>query len=341
MDGRLRRIGEMCLWALVIGAAVVAALWLAARLRLVVLPVLLALLLATMLAPPARELKRRGWPDGVAALTVLVLAVTVLGTVITLVVPPAIDEVDQLDVGVSGGIEEVQRWLAGGPLGLSDAQLADALDRLQGQVRSNVDALTREAVTGALVVAEVLTGLVLALVLLFFFLKDGRDMWRWLAGLAPPARRDAVREAGERAWAALGGFLRGQTIVALFDAVFIALALVLIGVPLVLPLALLAFFGAYVPVLGATIAGAAAALVALFAEGPIAALLVIGAILVVQQIEGNVLQPYVVGRSVDVHPVAILLGITAGAVLAGIIGAMVAAPIVAAGGAVLRYVREG
>jgi len=135
-------------------------------------------------------------------------------------------------------------------------------------------------------------------------------------------------------------FLRGQTIVALFDAVFIGLALVLIGVPLVLPLALLTFFGAYVPILGATVAGSAAALVALFAEGPVAALLVIAAILAVQQIEGNVLQPYVVGRSVHVHPVAILLGITAGGVLAGIIGVMVAGPAVAVGGALLRFLRD-
>ena len=126
----------------------------------------------------------------------------------------------------------------------------------------------------------------------------------------------------------------------MFDAVFIALALVLIGVPLVLPLAVLTFFGAYVPVLGATIAGSAAALVALFAEGPFAALLVIVAILVVQQIEGNLLQPYVVGRTVDVHPIAILLAITAGGVLAGIIGIMVAAPVVAVGGALLRTLRS-
>ena len=336
----LRRAGETCLWILAIGATVVLALWLAATLRLVVLPVLLALVLATLLTPPTRWLERRGVPAGLAALASLLAALVVVGGGLALIAPGAVDDFNDLDVGISGGLDEVQRWLREGPLDLTDREVTAAIDRAQDQLRANVDTISQGAAVGAVLVAEVLTGLVLALVLLFFFLKDGERIWRWLAGLAPRRHRRDVHRAGDASWEALAGFLRGQSIVALFDAVFIALALLVIGVPLVLPLAALTFFGAYVPVLGATIAGSAAALVALFAEGPFAALLVIAAILVVQQIEGNLLQPYVVGRTAHVHPVAILLAITAGGVLAGIIGIMVAAPAAAVAGALLRTLRS-
>jgi putative heme transporter len=339
--GRLRRVGEACLWVLVIGAAVAGALWLASRLRLVFLPVFLAVILATLLVPPVEWLKRRGWPDGAAAFAVLVLAVASLGAVVALMVPRTVDQFDQLDVGLTGGIQEVQDWLADGPLQLSERQIDDAFDQLQEEVRDHLGSVGTGALTGAVVLLEALAGLVLTLVVLFFFLKDGAGIWRWLSGLAPPHRRAHVEQAGARSWQALAGFLRGQTIVALFDAVFIGLALVVIGVPLVLPLVVLTFFGAYVPILGATVAGLAAVLVALFDQGPVAAALVLAAIIVVQQLEGNVFQPFIVGRSVDVHPLAILLGVTAGAVLAGVIGAMIAAPLVAVAGAILRYAREG
>ena len=176
--------------------------------------------------------------------------------------------------------------------------------------------------------------------MLFYLLKDGERIWGWLVSLVTPARRDDVRQAGELAWQALAGFVRGQTLVALFDAVLIGSAIAILGVPLALPLAVLTFFGAYVPVIGATVTGLLAVFVALASQGIVAASAVLAAILVVQQIEGNMFQPVVVGRTVQVHPLAILLGVTAGGVLAGIIGAMIAAPVVAVAGAVLRYVRE-
>jgi putative heme transporter len=337
---RLRRVGETCLWLLIIGVTIYVVATVAARLRLIALPVLLALVLTTLLAPPTGFLRRRGWPDGLAALVVVVTSILTLGGLFALLAPRAIDEFGEFDVNLTGGLEEVQNWLVDGPLGLSDSEITEGLDRLQQEVGANVDALTQGAVTGAFLVFEVLAGLALALVVLFFFLKDGDRIWAWLCGLAPPEHRDAVREAGSRSWTALAGFLRGQTIVAAFDAVFIGLALVIVGVPLVLPLVALTFFGAYVPILGAFAAGRAACLVALFAEGPVAALIILAAIVVVQQVESNVLQPFVVGRTVRVHPVAVLLSVTAGGVLAGIIGAMVATPVLAVFGALLRFARE-
>lgn len=336
---RLRRLGETCLWLLVIGAAVYAALRLASELRLVILPVLLALVLATLLELPAGALKRRGLPDALAALLVVLAALVVLGALGTLVWN-GLSDVEELDVSLSDGIEEVQDWLREGPVGLSDGEINRGVDNIQEQVRSNVSAITTGAISGAVLLVEVLAGLLLALVLLFFLLKDGDRIWRWMVSLAPRARRPDVEELGSRSWTALGGFLRGQTIVALFDAVLIGLALVVIGVPFVIPLALLTFFGAFVPFVGATVTGLAAVLVALVANGPVAALLVLAAIIAVQQFEGNVLEPVVVGHAVHVHPLAILLGVTAGAVTAGIIGAMVAAPAVAVAAATLGFIRD-
>jgi predicted PurR-regulated permease PerM len=304
-----------------------------------VLPVLLAIVLSTFLTPPVRWLKGLGWRSGPAAVTVLLAALLVLGGIVAVLVPLAVDEFDALDVSVTGSIDTVQAWLRD-TLPFSAQEISDAIERLQAQLRSSLDALAQGVAGGALVALEIVTGLLLAIVVLFFLLKDGERIWAWLVSLVTPARRDDVREIGERAWHALAGFVRGQTLVALFDAVLIGSAIAIIGVPLALPLAVLTFFGAYVPVIGATVTGLLAVLVALASEGLVAAIAVLAAILVVQQIEGNVFQPVVVGRAVEVHPLAILLGVTAGGVLAGIIGAMIAAPIVAVGGAVLRYVRE-
>lgn len=336
---RLRRLGETCLWLLVIGATVYAALRLASELRLVVLAILLAIVLATFLELPAAALRRLGLPDGLAALLVVLVALVVLAALAALVWT-GLSDVDEFDVSLNDGIEEVQDWLQQGPVGLSDADINRSVDRIQETVRSNMSAITTGAISGAVLLVEVLVGLLLALVLLFFLLKDGDRIWRWLVSLAPSSRRGDVEELGARCWRALGGFLRGQTIVALFDAVLIGLALVIIGVPFVIPLALLTFFGAYVPVIGATVTGLAAVLVALVANGPVAALLVLAAIIAVQQLEGNVLEPVVVGRAVDAHPIAILLGVSAGGVTAGIIGAMVAAPAVAVAAATLGFMRE-
>ena len=264
----------------------------------------------------------------------------VLGGIGAAIIPPTVNRIGALDVSLSGGLDEVERWLSDSPLPLTDNQAASVVGELQDAISGQLSALADTAVSGALLTLEVVAGLGLTIVLLFFFLRDGGGLWRWCTSLTPPHRRADVEELGRRSWEALGGFVRGQTVVALFDAVFIGISLAVLGVPLVLPLAVITFFGAYVPIVGATVAGAAAALVALVTEGPATALAVVGAIIVVQQVEGNILQPVVVGRATDVHPVAVLLGVTTGAVLAGIVGAMVAAPTVAVGAAILGYLRE-
>lgn len=339
-SGRLARLGQQCLWGLVIFAAVVVALNVLARLRLVVLPVLLAVVMATVLEPPVRWLRARGWHDGPAAVIVLLISLLVLASALAVIAPPIIDEFGDLDVGVSATLAQVQTWVRDSPLPISNDQISDGIDRLEDQVRTSLDAIAAQLLGGALVALEVLTAVALAIVVLFFLLKDGGRVWTWVLAFIPAGRRGDADRIGARAWRALAGFVRGQTLVALFDAVLIGLALVVIGVPLALPLAVLTFFGAYVPVIGATMTGLLAVLMALVAKGPLAAAAVLAAILLVQQIEGSVFQPVVVGRAIHVHPLAILLGVAAGAVLGGIVGAMVAAPVVAVAGAVLRDIRD-
>lgn len=324
---------------IVIAAALVGLMWVAARLRLVVLPIGLALVLATFLTPPARVLKRR-MHDGLAALLTMLAFLAVLTALVATLAPHTIDSVQDLDVGITGGVEEIQGWLVDGPLGISEKEVDSFVTQVETQIRENGSRITRGALAGAMMAVELVIGIVLALVLLFFFLKDGPKIWAWIVGLAPPGRREDLRGMGDRAWTALGGFLRGQTLVAAFDALFIGLALVILGVPLVIPLTVLTFFAAFVPIIGAFVAGLAAVLVALFAEGPVTAGLVLLAIIAVQQIESNIFEPVIVGRTVNVHPVGILLAVTLGTILAGVIGAMVAAPLVAVGSAVLAYMRE-
>ena len=337
---RLRRVGEAALWIVVIAAAVWVVVQVASLLRLVVLPFAFAVLLSTFLAPPALWLRARGWPDALAAITVLATALLVLVAIGLLLVPAIVDEFAELDVGLGGAVDDAQRWIVDLPLPVPAEQVSDGIDRVQQQLGNSVDAFVAPLVSGAMVAVEVAAGLLLAAVTTFFLLKDGDRIWAWVVSLLPPRRRGDGRAIGERAWQALGGFVRGQTVVALVDAVFIGLGLVLMGVPLALPLAVLTFFGAYIPVVGATIAGALAVLMALVSDGVVAAAVVVAIVVGVQQFEGNVLEPVIVGRAINVHPLAILLGVTAGGVLAGIIGAMIAAPLIAVAGTVLAYLRE-
>ena len=337
---RLRRFGEACLWALVIAATTIAQFWAASQLRIVILPVALAIVLSTFLWPPTKRLRAIGIPRAAAAAAMLGVTLTVLAAVIALLAPQTIDEFGDLDVGISGGLDTIEEWLVNGTLGLSQAQVDDVADRVREEAENSAGTVAGGALSGALLLTEVLAAVLISIVVLFFFLKDGDRIWNWICGLFAPEHHDAAQEIGARSWTTLAAFLRGQALVALFDAIFIGLALVLIGTPLVLPLVVLTFFGAFIPIIGAVAAGAAAVLVALVFQGFTEALIVLAAIVVVQQIESNVFAPVIVGRSVKVHPVAILLAVTIGLTVGGIIGALVAAPLLAVSSTILAYLRE-
>ncbi|MDQ3770010.1 MAG: AI-2E family transporter [Actinomycetota bacterium] len=334
------RLSELS-WRLI---AVVAAIALIAyvlwQIRLVVLVLLIAVMLTTLLHPLAQRLRSRGLPNVLATVTVFLGGVGVLAGAFYLIVPAVVDELTDLVASVQAGIGALGDMLVEGPLGLSQVEAQDTIREAEQRLTDSLDSIASGVLSGALLVGEVLAGAVIVLVLLFFFLKDGPLIWGWVTRLFGERGQETVERVGEASWTALSRYVRGVVFVATFDAIFIGLALTLIGVPLVIPLAVLTFIAAFVPFAGAFTAGAVAALVALVSNGVVAALLVVLAVLVVQATEGNVLYPLIVGRSMHLHPVGILLAVTTGAVVAGIIGAVVAVPIMAVVNAAVPIIRS-
>lgn len=299
------------------------------RLYLVSLPLILALILATIAVPPARRLERRGVPRLLAALTVVIGGTVVVVGGIVLIVPAFTRQVAELGPTVNEAFQRVLVWVDEGPLGLDRVEIerlvTDALSNVgqfSGTIASQVGSI-------AVAVGEVLTAVTLAVVLLFFFVKDGEQIVGWFISRAPERVRDDMRAAGARGWGALAGYVRGTAAIALIDAVGVGIGLLIVGVPLVLPLTLLVFLGGFVPVIGAFTSGLLATLVALATGGLSTALIVLGVVLAVQQLEGNVLQPLIMRRAVALHPVVILTVLTAGAVIVGVVGAFLAVPIAA------------
>lgn len=324
---------------LLVAAAVGLVAWLAGLLRLVVVPVLVSVLIAALLVPLA-NLLRRVLPSALATLLAMLLAAGVVGALLALVLPAIVDQADDVGRSVEEGLGQALTWLTEGPLDLERAQVERAVDDALAAARENSDAIRVGVVQGAAVVAEFVAGGLLTVVLVFFFVHDGRRIFDWLVGLFPARRRDDVRTIGERSWAAASGYVRGVAVIAVVDAVLIGIALLIIGVPLVIPLSALVFLGAFVPLIGAVVAGTVAALVALVSEGALAALLVVGVITLIQQVEGDLLYPVVVGQAISLHPVAILLALTAGTIVAGLAGALLAVPVAAAGWIAVDQLRD-
>ncbi|MGH8937181.1 MAG: AI-2E family transporter [Acidimicrobiia bacterium] len=315
-------------WRFLVVIAALAVLgYLLVRLRLVVIPMILALFLTALLVPPERWLERRGWPPAAATLAVLTAAVLLLVGVGSVVVPQFVGGLGPLGESVLDAIRRLESWLAEGPLGFSRADVEGFVDQAIEQARTNASGIASGVLGGAVLAIEVLAGLVLMVVVTFFFVKDGERIMEWFYGLFPEPRRPQVRGLAERTWRTIGAYIRGVAVIAVVDAVLIAAGLLILRVPLVLPLAVLVFFGAFLPLVGAFLSGLLAVLVALVTGGLVQALLVVALIVGVQQVEGHVLAPIVLGRAVQLHPLVIILALTAGAVLGGVIGAFLAVPI--------------
>ena len=326
---------------LVAGLAV---LWLLARLLVVSLPIIIALIVSTLAVPPAQALRRRGWrPAAAASLVVIGGLVVIIGT-LAILTPSFVDQLTQLGPTLQAAYQDVLSWLETGPLGYDRAQVEQLVTNLGDAVSSGSGSgVVSGVLSGAALVAEGVTGLILAIILTFFFVKDGDQLVQWFIDRTSPAYRPSLRAVGARSWTALGGYVRGTATIALIDAIGIMIGLLILQVPLVAPLTLLVFLGGFLPVIGAFIAGLVAVLVALAAAGIVKALLVLGVILLVQQIEGHLLQPVIMRRAVALHPVVILTALAAGAALAGIVGAFLSVPIaavVAAAGNELRLRAE-
>ncbi|SRX92637.1 hypothetical protein MSP7336_00863 [Mycobacterium shimoidei] len=319
-------------WAwrlLVILAAVVAFLWVAKKLEIIVVPVLVALMLSALLVPAVDWLDRRRLPRGLAVTLVLLSGFAILGGILAFVITQFVVGLPDLVDQVTHSIDTTRKWLIEGPLHLSRQQIDNAGDAAIEALRNNQAKLTSGALSTAATITEIVTGALLTLFTLIFFLYGGRNIWQYVTKIFPVAVRERVREAGRAGYGTLIGYVRGTSLVALVDAVGVGIGLVILGVPLALPLASLVFLGAFIPLVGAVISGFLAVVVALLAKGFIYALITLGVIIGVNQLEAHILQPLVMGRAVSIHPLAVVLAISTGGVLAGIVGALLSVPAVA------------
>ncbi|GAA1836813.1 hypothetical protein GCM10009836_14200 [Pseudonocardia ailaonensis] len=319
---------------LVLVGLLVGALW------TIVLPILLGIIIATVLRPPVRWLVRHKVPPALATLLVVLAALVVLGGLVALIAPQVANQSDEIVAGVTGGIGQVQQWLTSGPFGLGQGEIGAVLDSITKQLQASATTIAGTVLTGLSSVASGLLNVVLAVVLAFFFVKDGPRFLPWLTAVSGQRAGAHLVAVLERAWRTLGGFIRTQALVSLVDAVFIGVGLIATGVPLALPLIVLTFFGGFIPIVGALVAGALAVLVALVTKGFTTALIVLAVIVAVQQIEGNVLQPILQSRSLGLHGAVVLLAVTAGGGLYGIAGAFLAVPVAAVFAEILRYLGE-
>jgi len=325
---------------LVTGALVVIGYVLGLLWSSVLLPVVLGLLFSTVMWPLARLLRRFRFPPALAAITTVVLFLAAVVGIFAAIAPSVVQQVDDLSSGVSDGLESVQDWLSGPPFNLGSEQIGTYVDQAINQLQSSAGDIAGLALTGAGAIGTGIVNLVLALVLTFFFLKDGPRFLPWLAAQTGPHAAPHVAELSHRSWRTLSEFIRQQALVGAIDAVGIGLGLLVLGVPLVLPLAVITFFAAFVPIIGAFVAGGFAVLIALVSNGFGTALWVLAIVVVVQQVEGNVLQPILQGRGLKLHAGVVILAVTAGSSLAGIIGAFLAVPVAALLAVFYRYARD-
>ncbi|MFF7676549.1 AI-2E family transporter [Actinacidiphila glaucinigra] len=334
------RVAAELAWRLLVLAGTV---WVLMRvigtIQLVVLAFVAALLITALLQPFVGRLKRMGVPRGFATAIVFIGGFVMMGLVGWFVVWQVMENVDNLSNSLQDGVTELKRWLLNSPFHVTEDQINQIAQNLQEAIGTNSKALTDAGLQGVTVVVEMLTGILLAMFSTLFLLYDGRNIWNWFLKLFPVAARDGLGGAGPRAWRTLTLYVRGTVIVALIDAIFIGIGIFFLGVPMAVPLAVIIFLAAFVPLVGAVASGAIAMVVALVTEGPFTALMVLFVVLLVQQIEGHILQPFILGRAVRVHPLGVILSVAAGSLIAGIGGAVVAVPLVAVANTVVGYLR--
>jgi predicted PurR-regulated permease PerM len=330
VDPVVRKAAAWSWRLLAIFGAVLAALWVVVKLEVIVVPVLLATLAAAFLLPAVDLLTARGLPRGAAVAVMLLSSIVVMGGILTFVVFQFIDGAPALVEQVTKSIDGARKWLTEGPiLHLSSEQINSVGQSAIDALKNNQSKLTSGVFSTAGALTEIITGMLLVLFTLIFLLHGGRDIYAFVTKIVPASVRERVRDAGRAGFGSLIGYVRATFVVALVDAVGIGTGLAIMGVPLALPLASLVFLGAFVPLVGAVLTGFVAVVVALIAKGWIYALIALGLIIAVQQLEAHVLQPIVMGRAVSVHPLAVVLAIAGGGVMAGVIGALIAVPIVA------------
>ncbi len=331
------RLAAAWTWRLVVIAAGVYLLMVALhRVQVLVVPLLVALLLSALTTPMVSLLDRHRLPRSLAVATTMVTGLVVVGGLFTLVGTQLASGLTDLGRQATQGFGEVQKWLSEGPLNLGTAQIDQYLAEVRDRLSANSEQIVSGALAATATAGELVTGALLTLFALAFFLYEGERIWTWLTSLFPGTARVRVDTAARAGWQTLTAYVRATIIVATADAVGIGVGAALLGVPLAIPLAVLVFLGAFVPIVGALLSGSVAVLVALVALGPVQALIMLAIVVGVQQVESHVLQPFVLGRAVSVHPLAVVLAIGTGLIVAGIVGALFAVPLVAVGNTVVH-----
>jgi predicted PurR-regulated permease PerM len=341
VPGWLQRAAGWSWRLLLVGILIYVAFRVASVLRVVVLPCVAALLLTALLQPLASRLRRLGLPALAATWCTILLVVVVLAGVAVLAATRATADYPNLVNQVKHTGTELQSWLAGPPFHIRNANIADLSNRVLAFLRQHQSMVLGTVVSGGKIFLEILAGLVLMLFVTFFLLKDGDRIWAWLTGFLRPDSRDRTHLAGTAAWQALTYYVRGTIAVAAIHAVVIGFSLGVLDVPLLVPLTILVFIAAFIPLIGILVAGTLAVLVTLATQGWIAAVVLVAIFILENQLEGHLLQPLVVGRMVRLHPLAVILVLAVGGVVAGIPGAIVAVPTTAALVRAVPYLRGG
>jgi predicted PurR-regulated permease PerM len=303
------------------------------------IPVIIALLISALGAPAVAAMERVGIRRGLGAAIVVLGGLAVVATMLAFAGQQVVSGANDLATQVSDGLGEIRNWLNTGPFHLSDKQINDYIQKAQSSLKTKAQqgAFLSSVTDIGSVLTHMLAGLFLVLFSTYFFLADGARIWTWFVRLAPRVARARVDSSGRVAWISLTQFVRATVIVAITDAVGVMIAAKILDVQFVLAIGVLVFLGAFVPIVGAFLAGTVAVLVALVDHGFVVALIMLGAVVVVQQIESHVLQPFLMGRFVAIHPLGIIISIAAGILVAGVAGALVAVPFAAAANAVVQH----
>lgn len=334
------RVAAAWSWRLLL---IVAAVYLVAQalaaVPIVTIPFVVALLLTAVLGPVQRRLHRGGHvPHSLAAFLALLLGIAVIGAIGTFVALQISANAPRMSEQFTHFLDDASRWLREGPLHLSDSQVAKYFQELSDTISKNQGTLVTGAITTLSTLSHVIAGGLLLLLSTFFLLRDGEVIWRWVLGLLPMGSRRRIDQVGRVGWHTLGGYMRGVTIIATLHATTIYVVLHVLDVPMALALSVLIFVGSFIPLIGMTVTGIFCIMVSLIEHGPAAALVVAITIVVLVQLEAHLLQPLIMSRNVEVHPLGVALAVLAGTSVAGVAGALFAVPIVAFANATLRAV---
>lgn len=337
----LRLAGAWSWRLLVLAGAIALFIFLVIQLRLIIIPLLVAVLASALLVPMVAFLVRHKWPKGLAVAVVLIGALAVVAGLITLAVTQIARGSAGFTTRLGESYESFKDFLLTSPLQLSEREINNYVDQAVTALQADSQIFVSGALSFGTTLGHFLAGVLLALFSLLFILIDGKGIWKWIVRIFPKRARPAVDGAGVAGWATLGNFARVQILVATIDAIGIGAGAAIIGVPMAIPIAVLVFLGSFIPIVGAVATGAVAIIIALIFLGPVQALIMLGVVLLVQQIEGHVLQPLIMGSAVKVHPLAVVLVVAAGSLLAGIPGALFAVPIAAVLNVMVNYVHSG